>query len=316
MTSTHTIFGAGQVGLPLARMLAAAGHEVRLARRGPAGPDIENVTWLRGDASDEAFVDEACRGASTVYHCMNPSNYHGWEQTLPPLAHAMLGAARRSGAHLVVLDNLYMYGRSDGPMREDTPMQPCSVKGALRARLATEMLEARKRGEVSLSIGRASDYFGPGATQAAVFHDRFFERLPKGKPVEVFGDPDQPHSYSYTPDVARGLMVLGTHAAAKTRPVWHLPVSAQLTTRELVSRFGDALGVEGRVRPIPTWALQAVGVFVPMAREIAEMVYQWKAPFRVDDSTFRSVFGVGPTPLEEAIQETLASHGSTRTAAA
>jgi len=65
------------------------------------------------------------------------------------------------------------------------------------------------------------------------------------------------------------------------------------------------LGHPIRIARVPDFALQAVGVFWPLAREIAEMTYQWKLPYVVDDSAFRTVFGITPTPWNEVVEATL-----------
>lgn len=302
----HTIFGAGQVGLQLARILAADGVAVRLARRSGPGPKIAGVTWLQGDATDPTFTDEACRGATTVYNCANPPDYARWDGVLQPLYRAIRRAAGRADARLVQLDNLYMYGRpGTTPFDERTPARPCSDKGDLRRQLAEELMEAHERGEVRATTGRASDYFGPDTPNAAVFRPDVYERIVAGKSVFMFGDPDVPHSYSFTPDVARGLAVLGRDEASLGR-VWHLPVAAQLTTRALVDRFAAAAGTHVKTRRVPRWAVRAIGVFSPLVAAIAEMAYQWDIPYVVDDSAFRRTFGVGPTPLDEAIEQSLA----------
>lgn len=316
MSDIHTIFGAGQVGVDLARELAARGHRVRLARRSAAGAPIDGVTWLRGDVTDPAFADGACRGARVVYNCTNPGHYHRWAQILPPLATAVRRAATRAGARLVVLDNLYMVGRPERvPFDERVPMRPCSDKGRLRARLVEELFEAHHRGEVEVVSARASDFFGPHTPRAVVFSPRFFARLAAGRAVEVMGDPDMPHSYSYVPDVVRGLAALGEHPAAPGR-VWHLPMAAQLTTRQLVERIAELAGRPVRLRRVPTWALKATGALVPLVASVAEMAYQWEVPYLADDGDLRRLVGVDPTPLDEALGATLEAHGLHREAAA
>jgi len=64
MSELHVIFGAGQVGLPLARRLMDSGLRVRIAKRSstpvPAGCEI-----VLGDAADPVFCTEAARGAAT-----------------------------------------------------------------------------------------------------------------------------------------------------------------------------------------------------------------------------------------------------------
>ena len=314
MSSIHTVFGAGQVGIQLARTLASQGLQVRLVRRSAPGAALEGVTWMQGDVTDAAFADEACRGATTVYNCTNPPDYAGWGGVLVPLYRAVLAAATRAGARLVQLDNLYMYGRPETtPFSERTPMRPCSDKGELRQQLAEELLDAHARGDLQVTCGRASDYFGPDTPNAAVLRPDVYDRIIAGKSVYVFCNPDMPHSYSYTPDVAAGLAVLGQHEAALGR-VWHLPVAAQLTTRELVARFAAEAGTDVKVRRVPQWALRTVGVFSGLVSAIADMTYQWEIPYVVDDGDFRRTFGVGPTPLPEAIATTLAAHREAKAA--
>src|SRR5215218_585875 len=158
--SLHVVLGAGQIGSQLAHLLLERGHRVRVVRRGSGAPPDPRVELVRGDLRDLAFAEAATRGAAVVYDCMNPQ-YHQWPTHLLPMAQGALHGAQRAGARLVALDCLYMYGRPDGPMREDSPMQPCSRKGALRVALAQLRLGAHSEGRVEVAIGRASDFFGP-----------------------------------------------------------------------------------------------------------------------------------------------------------
>jgi nucleoside-diphosphate-sugar epimerase len=308
----HTIFGAGQVGTLLADELLRRGHRVRLVRRGPAGAARPGLEWMRGDVTDAAFADAAARGAAVVYNCVNPPDYGRWEGVLEPLMRAVQGAATRAGARLVVLDCLYMIGRpAAAPFDEDTPMQPCTRKGELRKLLVEELFEAHRRGEVEVASGRASDYFGPATPLSMVLYPRALERLRAGKPVELFGDPDQRHAYNFTPDVARGLAELGTRPEAVGK-VWHLPAAWTGTTRELITRAGALLGQPGTLRRVPAWALAGLGLVSGELRAIREMLYQWEQPYVLDDRRFRSVFGVEATPIDEALRATLGMHTHAR----
>lgn len=309
----HTIFGAGQVGTLLADELLARGHRVRLVRRGAAGRARPNLEWMSGDVTDASFADAAARGAAVVYNCVNPPDYGRWEGVLEPLMRAVRGAATRAGARLVALDCLYMIGRPEvSPFDEDTPMRPVTRKGELRKLLVEEMFEAHRRGELEVTSGRASDYFGPGTPLSMVLYPRALERLRAGKPVELFGDPDQPHAYNFTPDVARGLAELGTRPEAVGK-VWHLPAAWTGTTRELIARAGTLLGKPGEVRRVPGWALATIGLFSGELRAIREMLYQWEQPYVLDDRRFRASFGVEATPIDEALAATLGMQIAART---
>ncbi|HEU4536895.1 MAG TPA: NAD-dependent epimerase/dehydratase family protein, partial [Polyangiaceae bacterium] len=311
----HVIFGAGQIGSRLASVLAARGLRVRVVRRGSAPVALTPVALppeavapgaaarvesVSGDASDQAFAARAAAGAAVIYDCMNPP-YHRWPELLLPMARGPLHAAASAGARLVALDCLYMYGRPEGPLREDSPLAPCSKKGALRVALAELRLEAHRRGDARVTIGRASDFFGADLP-FSFWGDRFYARVLAGKPAECLGDPDMPHAYTYVDDVARALATLGERDEALGR-VWHLPTNRAESTRALVARLGRALGVRAEVARVPRLALRAIGLFSPFVREAVEMAYQWEAPFELDDARFRAAFGYGPTPIDEAVAQ-------------
>ncbi len=87
-----------------------------------------------------------------------------------------------------------MYGPTGGrPLTEDVPYAATTRKGRTRARMANDLLAARRRGRVEVTIGRASGFFGPGILDSAVAERTFYPAL-AGKPVQVMGDPELPHT--------------------------------------------------------------------------------------------------------------------------
>lgn len=306
----HLVLGAGQVGPLVAERLVALGHRVRIARRTASPSRAAGVETVSIDVRDASSVARAAEGSSVVYHCVNPL-YDEWPEKLLPMTRGIVDGAAMAGARLVVLDNLYMYGDT-AHMTEASPIAPVSKKGALRAKAAEIMLDADAKG-TRVAIGRAADFFGPNAVNA-LLGNRFLERALAGKAAQMFGDPDQVHSYSYIPDVAAGLVALGSREAA--RGVWMLPVLPAESTRAVVARFSRAIGRDIGVSTLPLWLLRAVGVLYPMAREVAEMTYQWQQPYVLDDARFRASFGIGATPWDRAIADTVAWAESVRRAGA
>jgi len=106
----------------------------------------EDVEIVAADASDVRQAIEAARGAAVVYQALNPA-YDKWPELFPPLQRAALEAARAAGARYVSIDNLYGYGRGDGPLTERTPQQPNTKKGRLRAARPRDVLDAQARGD-------------------------------------------------------------------------------------------------------------------------------------------------------------------------
>jgi len=302
----HVIFGAGQVGYLLAEQLTSAGKRVRVVKRSTGGvpPSCEITT---GDAASESFCVDACRGAAVVYHCMNPPYSTAvWADAVPRYMNHLIAAAGRANARLVVLDNLYMLGRPDGnPLNEETPMNPCSRKGEIRARAAERLFEADRRGEVTAVSGRASDFYGPRGTQTGL-GDFFWPRALAGKtsflPIPV----DAIHTYHYIPDVAAALAALGSAGADITGRAWMLPCRPAEPLRELVARLAATLGRPLPLAQVPRWIVRMMAVAMPLMRELDEMLYQWDEPFIVDDGRFRERFGLEPADADSAAAETVA----------
>ncbi len=302
----HVIFGAGQVGGLLASQLRAAGLPVRVVRRQAQASTDPGLQVVQADVYDRDAAVRAAAGASVVYHCVN-APYHQWATQLPPLHRHIAAAAQAAGARLVLLDNVYMVGQTTAPFAEDAPEQPCSKKGVIRKQLSDELRELARRGELRLTIGRASDFVGPGVTQGAIQNPRGIEQLLAGRTVDLLGSPDQPHSWSYVPDVAAGLAALGQADNSVEGEVFHLPVLPAETARERLQGLATELGVGLQVRAMPAWLLSVFGWFSPMMAEFGEMRYQFDRPMVLRDEKIRTRLGLQPTPRAQQLRETAAS---------
>jgi nucleoside-diphosphate-sugar epimerase len=223
----------------------------------------------------------------------------------------VLEAAASAGAKLIAMENLYMYGPTEGrPLTEDLPYAPNTRKGRVRARMSEELMEAHSSGRVRVAIGRASDYFGPRVLVSAE-GEQVFGRAVEGKSAQLAGDPDQPHTYTYVPDIGRGLAILAEREEALGQ-AWHLPSPETLTTRQFVELIFEVVGKPARVQAAPKILLRAMGLFNPGIRETIEMLYEFEEPFVVDHSKFEEAFGEQATPLKEAIGETVRWYRSKR----
>ncbi len=313
MTGQHVVFGTGAIGLALLAALQSRGLDVRLVNRSGTARVPTDVEVVAADASDPAQAVKAARGAAVVYQVMNPP-YTEWSAKFPGLQAGVLTAAEASGARMVSMENVYMYGRPAGsPLTEDGPNATHTAKGRLRGRMADDLLAAHRSGRVQVAIGRASDYFGPGGGAQSNLGDRLFPPALAGRTASVLGDPDQPHTYSFIPDIADGLAVLGEHPDA-VGEIWHLPNDPiTRTTRELVTVAYRLAGrPAGRLRTMPGWLLSAGGLVNPTLRELVEMRYLFEEPFVVDSSKITDRLGVRATPAERALAITLASYQGVR----
>jgi nucleoside-diphosphate-sugar epimerase len=300
----HLIVGAGPIGSALALHLAETGHPVRLVTRSGRGPEDSSIERVALDASDAMALAAAARGAAVVYNCANPGGYQHWEREWPPLAAAILHAAEASGAVLVTLSNLYGYGPVDGPMRRDLPLRPADHKGALRARMWSDVLEAHRAGRVRATEARASDYLGPTAPVSNGVLPMYANATLRGRTAFVFADPDQPHSWTAVDDIASTLAVLGADERAWGSP-WLVPSNPPVSVRELLHQLGAHVGAgEPRLRRVPRWGLGTGGIVVPLLREVTGVLYQFDRPFIVDATETTRMFGIGPTPWEPLVEAT------------
>ncbi len=299
----HVIFGAGPVGLAVVDELVNRGSRVRVVSRGGKARVPVGVEVAAGDASDPAFTREASAGATVVYNALNPP-YDRWPELFPRLQAGVIEGAAAAGAKLVAMENLYMYGPTGGqPLTEDLPFAADTRKGEVRARMAEELMAAHEAGKVRATAGRASDFFGPRVLASAA-GEQVFGRAVAGKSAQVAGNPDLPHTYTYMPDIGRGLVVLGEHEAALGR-AWHLPSPETVSTRRFLEIVFEEADHPLRVQRAPKILLRAVGIFNPPVRETIEMLYEFEEPFVVDASRYEQAFGVHATPLREAIRSTV-----------
>ena len=306
----HVVFGIGQVGRAVANRLAGSSVSVRaISRHQPRGL-MAGVQWRSADATDPQAAIDAAIGATVVYQCLN-APYTRWPELFPPLQRAVLAAAERSGALLVTLENVYAYGPTAGKaMTEGLPLAATTSKGRARAAMTAELLAAAEAGRVRIAIGRASDFFGAGVTESTL-GSRVFGNAVAGKRADFIGDPDLAHTYSYVPDIATGLVTLGTDERAIGQ-VWHLPGPDTVTTRALLAHVATEVNHPVGVRVVPKVALRTLGLVSPMMRGLAEMAYEFEQPFILDTSKYESTFATPTTPLGTAVRDTVAWYKTAR----
>ncbi|MFC0680914.1 NAD-dependent epimerase/dehydratase family protein [Lysobacter korlensis] len=298
----HTIVGAnGATGRVLLRELTARGTRVRAITRGALHVAADGAEHVRADALDAPALREAIAGSDVVYHCVMPA-LSRWLNDFPRITHILIEASAHAGAKIVFADDTWMYGRVDSPMREDMPSFPVSNKGALRAFLAESLLRAHASGRVRVAIGRAPELFGPGVR--SLLGVNVFGAAARGRAATYVGDPTLPLAPLYIDDFARGLIRLADDARTDGR-VWHIPTPPPVTGRILMSDAFDAAGSRLRYRSVSSRMARSLGVVWPLAREGAEMVYQFEQPFTIDAGRYTALFGADPTPYTTAAERTV-----------
>jgi nucleoside-diphosphate-sugar epimerase len=309
---THLVVGAGPIGSAVVRRLAAAGDRVRVVSRSGSGPVLPGVERVAADASDAARLGELAAGADVVYNCVNPQ-YHRWATDWPPVAASLLRATESSGAVLVTTSNLYGYGEVDEPMTEETPLAATGAKATVRIRMWQDALAAHQAGRIRATEARGADYVGPGS--ASHLGDRTIPKLMAGKAVQVLGNPDTRHTWTYTEDMAATLVAIGADERAWGR-AWHVPSALECTQREALAQLAALAGVPmPKVTTVPGVVLRALGLVNPVIRELPEVAYQLERPFLMDSSAAQRELGLEPTPADAVLRAILAPYAGQRQAA-
>ena len=190
----HTILGAcGSIGNALAYQLLLNNEPVRLISR--SGSQIAGCESVKADATSYDEVLRAIKGSDVVYLCVGlPYDIRVWKDTWPLIMRTVIHACKESNSKLIFLDNVYMYGKVDGVMTEETPYNPCSKKGEVRAKIAGMLEEEIKQKSITASIARAADFYGPYAAQNSLPYLFIIDKMLKGKKAQCVATDKTDHT--------------------------------------------------------------------------------------------------------------------------
>ncbi len=302
-----TILGAGgAIGNELVKLLVARKQPFRLVGRNPkATPGATEA--LAADLTDQDQAIRAAAGSTVVYLVVGLKYDHKiWQEAWPRVMRNTIEACKRAGAKLVFFDNVYMYGKVNGSMTEETPFNPCSKKGDVRAKIATTLIDEWKSGALTGMIARAADFYGPD-TLNGVPDVLVFQPFSRNKKASWLVNDSVPHSLTYTPDAALSLVQLAERATAWNQ-TWHVPTTPNpLTGKEFVTLAAKEFGVAPKYRVLSRPMLRVAGWFNPLVRESYEMLYQSESAYLFDSSKFAREFGFAGTPYADGIRATAAS---------
>lgn len=305
--SLYTILGAGGIiANELATELVSHQHQVRLVSRAPQS--IAGITDLvAADITDATQTKNAVKGSSVVFLTAGLKyDIKVWSDAWPKIMTNVINACKEAGAKLIFFDNVYSYGLVNGPMKEDTPYHPSSKKGTIRAAIATQLMNEVKAGQLTAIIARAADFYGPGADKTGFLNLLIIDKFKKNSTAMWLGKDDQTHSYTFTPDAAKGMYLLSQDDTAWNQ-VWHLPTANPAPDgKGYVNMIATQMGVKPKYMKLGGFMLTLSGLFDPTIREIKEMLYQNNHPYIFDSSKFEQHFHIKPTSYEEGIRLTLA----------
>ncbi|MEC5144051.1 NAD-dependent epimerase/dehydratase family protein [Chitinophaga sp. 212800010-3] len=299
----YTILGAGGViADELAKELIRNNKKVRLVSRAPKS--IAGITDLvAADLTDYTQTKNAVAGSGIVFLTAGLKyDIRIWSDGWPKIMTNVINACKEAGARLIFFDNVYSYGLVKGLMKEDAPYHPASRKGTVRAAIATQLMDEVKAGRITATIARSADFYGPGADKTGFLNLLIVDRFRKNSSAMWIGRDDLPHSYTFTPDAAKGLYLLSQDDSAWNQ-IWHLPTAHPAPDgKTYVNMIATKMGVKPKYTKLGGFMLTLAGLFDTNIREIKEMLYQNNYPYIFDSSKFEQHFHVKPTSYEEGIR--------------
>lgn len=302
--SLHTILGAGgAIANELLPILIDSKENVRIVARHPK--QIIGVESVAADLSDADQTLTAISGSSIVYLLVGLEyEYKVWAEKWPVIMTNTINACKAAGAKLIFFDNVYMYGKVNGIMTEETAFNPCSKKGTLRAAIAQQLLNEIQTGSITAMIARSADFYGTSATKTSVPNMLVFDNFSKGKRAQWLANATLKHSYTYIPDAGKALYLLAKDESAFNQ-TWHLPTrSNPLTGAQFIALAAEAMHQPNKYSVLSKFMIRLAGLFIKPIKESYEMLYQSDSEYLFDSSKFEKHFSFSPTSYEDGIKET------------
>jgi nucleoside-diphosphate-sugar epimerase len=305
----QTILGSGgAIGKLLAKELPQFTQKVRLVSRSPEKINATDETF-NADLTDKEATAKAVEGSEVVYLVAGlPYSISVWREQWPKIMSNTIHACKTHSSRLVFFDNVYMYDPdSMDHMTEETPVRPVSKKGQVRKQISDMLMNAVSNGEIEGLIARSADFYGPDIDQNSVLNETVVKPLAAGKTANWMGNMKYRHSFTFTPDAAKGTALLG-NSPSSFGQVWHLPTADNPPTgKEWVEMIANRFDVKPRARNTPQFILKFMGLFSPIMKELSEMNYQYERDYVFNSDKFREAFDFEPTSYNEGLDLTLSN---------
>lgn len=280
---------SGTFGTAAARAFRAAGWDVARYHRG----------------TDMAL---AARGVQWIINAMNPPDYHAWDRFIPEITEQVLAAARANGARVLVPGNVYVFGRQPGPWGAQTPHDPCSRKGRVRAGMEARYRRAVAEEGARVLILRAGDFIQADAP-ATILNRVMLKHVAKGR-ITAMGRTAARRVYTDLGDLTRTAVALAETGDGLPDFLDLGYPGTVFSTDDLVAETGRQLNRAMTVGKFPWWALSLTSPVWELGRELREMRYLYDIDHGIDGSDFRTLFPDTPMKsLERVVKEHLFMRG-------
>jgi nucleoside-diphosphate-sugar epimerase len=301
----QTILGAnGTIALELSKHLPTYTDKIRQVSRKPRKFNTTDET-VSADFLNYEQTEKAVAGSEVAYLLAGlPYKTSLWQEQWPKVMKNVIDACKKHNTKLVFFDNVYGYGLVKGVMTEETPLNPTSKKGEVRAKIATMLLDEIKAGNLNGMIVRGADFYGPNALLSLTYQ-MVTMKLKAKKSSQWMGDIKKIHTFTYTPDAGKATAILGNTPSAYNQ-TWHALTSKdKITGEQYVKMASELMNRPNKIQALPKFGVQLLGLFVPVLKEFVEMMYQYENDYIFDSTKFEKAFNLQATEYKVGIAETL-----------
>jgi len=300
----QTILGAGGgAGTEITKQLFNYTKDIRLVSRNPKKVN-ETDQLMKADLTDPAQLDKAVEGSEIVYVTIAfPYNAKVWRQLWPTFMKSLIEVCSKHKTKIVFVDNVYLYDpKYLSDMTEETPINPVSEKGKVRAEVAKMLMNAVEKNKIEAIIARAPDFYGPGII-GSMLYQTVYQKLIKDKNPQWLGKLDVIHNFIYSKDIGKSVALLGNTRDAFNQ-VWHLPTTdKKLSNRQWIELMIKAMNKQKKIQTMPDWLINILGIFIPILKELQDVGYQFKQDYFFNSNKFNKRFNYTPTSPEDGIRE-------------
>lgn len=310
----NLVLGAtGSIGYAVTANLLARQFPVTILVRNRAKaealfPNQPTLTIVEGDAQDAALLNQLAIGKDFIFHGINYP-YNKWFGNMDTVTQKVIDAATKNHATIVFPGNVYNFGNTKEPIREDSLPNPCTRKGQLRVAIESMMEQAANAGHCRVINVRLPDFWGPNVLNEGVAP--IFENALNGKALPWVANADIPHQAVFTSDaaeiIARLMLREWEKPTTAAYQLWNYGGTTVPSLRSWFTQISRLVGKPLKVELYSRLMVTVLGVFMPVLREVKEMLYLYENTILLDDKKVRSLFpDFTPTPMDEALTETLA----------
>ena len=247
----------------------------------------ELLELVEGDVNDFSLLQKTAKGKRVIFFGINYP-YQQWAEKMMPTTDLIIKVAHENKATILFPGNIYAYGNFTEPIKEDSIPLLTTEKGKLRWRLIHQLELATQKKDCSVIVLRLPDFYGPNVTNGLI--KPIFGNAAKGKNIEWLIRSDVAHQFVYTADAAKVFYLLEQESELPKMATFNFATITVKSMNDMAVQISEVASNPEKVKIMPKWLLNIVGIFLPVVRELKENFYQFEDCVSLNDDKIKSMY--------------------------